>query len=202
MKSKLDLAKFDPRRLAYFEKENYVAYYRRRWPRLLVVSISMVKEAYQLSLPQAIYGAYLVARAEMAAAPFPDNDIPMAEAYMARLFQFLKGMYGLKFDAAETAREEVNWWVVHRRLFAQEQNQDVVLALARSMSAFFGKPADTLMQSAVQRARGILYSDQWVRSGMDGSSPLLKMEEDTLCEGYSLLRNALLAGEEATHGRP
>ena len=200
MKSKLDLAKFDPRRLAYFEKENYVAYYRRRWPRLLVVSISMVKEAYQLSLPQAIYAAYLVARAEMAAAPFPDNDIPLAEAYMARLFHLLKGMYALNFDVAETAREEVNWWVVHRRLFAQEQNQEVIEALAKAMSAFFGKPADTLMDAAVLRARGILYSDQWVRSGMDGSSPLLIMEEDALCEGYSLLRDALLASEEAAHG--
>ena len=144
MKSKIDLAKFDPRRLAYYEKENYVAYYRRRWLRLLVVSISMVREAYQLSLPQAIYGAYLVARAEMAAAPVPDNDIPLAEAYMRRLFSYLKRIYSLPFDVAETARQEVNWWVVHRRLFAQEQNQELVEALAGAMSALFGIPAQAL----------------------------------------------------------
>jgi hypothetical protein len=95
----------------------------------------------------------------------------------------------------------VNWWNVNPRLFAHEQNQEVIEALAKAMSAFFGKPADTLMEAAVQRARGILYSDQWVRSGMDGGSPLLKMEEDALCEGYSLLRDALLAEEEAKHGR-
>ena len=201
MKSKIDLAKFDPRRLAYYEKENYVAYYRRRWPRLLVVSISMVKEAYQLSLPQAIYAAYLVARAEMAAAPFPNNDIPRAEAYMRRLFRFLKEMYALNLDVAQTAQAEVNWWVVHRRMFAQEQNQELIMALADAMSAFFGRSADTLMDAAVERAQGILYSDQWVRSGMDGASPLLKMEEDALCEGYSSLREVLLAGEGAIHGR-
>ncbi len=44
MKSKIDLAKFDPRRLAFYEKENYVAYYRKRWLRLLFVSIAMVWE--------------------------------------------------------------------------------------------------------------------------------------------------------------
>jgi len=193
MKSTIDLAKFDPRRLAFFEKENYVAYYQKRWLRLLVVSISMVKEAYQLSLPQAIYGAYLVARAEMAAAPVPKNDIPRAEAYMGRLFQFLKGIYPVHFDVAETARQEVNWWVVHRRLFAQEQNQELVAALAGSMAAIFNKPADVFQEAALQRAQGILYSDQWVRSGMAANSPLLQLEEDALCSGYSLLRDVLLA---------
>jgi hypothetical protein len=199
MKSKIDLARFDPSRLAYYEKENYMAYYQRRWLRLLVVSISMVKEAYQLSLPQAIYAAYLVARAEMAAAPVPDNDIPQAEAYMGRLFHFLNRIYSLHLDVAETAHQEVNWWVVHRRLFAQEQNQELIEALARAMSAFFGKPTEALMEAALHRARGILYSDQWVRSGMDGSSPLLQLEEDALCSGYSLLRGVLLAEYEGTH---
>ncbi len=193
MKSTIDLAKFEPRRLAFFEKENYVAYYQKRWLRLLVVSISMVKEAYQLPLPEAVYGAYLVARAEMAAAPVPNNDIPRAEAYMSRLFQFLKGIYPVQYDVAETARQEVNWWVVHRRLFAQDQNQELVEALAGAMAAFFSRPADVFREAALQRARGILYSDQWVRSGMATNSPLLKLEEDALCSGYSLLRDVLLA---------
>jgi hypothetical protein len=193
MKSKIDLAKFDPRRLAYYEKENYVAYYRKRWLRLLFVSIAMVKEAYQLSWSQAVYGAYLVARAEMAAAPFPNNDIPRAEAYMRRLFLFLKGIYAFQFDEAATAHQEVNWWVVHRQLFAQENNQEVIAALAGAMSAFLGKPAQVFMQAAEQRARGILYSDQWVRSGMQENSPLLQLEEKALCAGYSRLRDALLA---------
>jgi hypothetical protein len=40
------LAKFDPRKIAYYEKENYVAYYQKRWLRLLRVSVSVVKEIY------------------------------------------------------------------------------------------------------------------------------------------------------------
>ena len=194
MKSKIDLAKFDHRRLAFYEKENYVAYYRKRWLRLLFVSIAMVKEAYQLSLLQAIYAAYLVVRAEMAAAPFPDNDIPGAEAYMRRLFLFLKRIYAFQFDVAAAAHQEVNWWVVHRRLFAQADNQEVIEALAGAMAAFLGKPAQVFLPAAEQQhARGILYSDQWVRSGMDGSSPLLQLEEEALGAGYSRPRDAPLA---------
>ncbi|RPI99446.1 MAG: hypothetical protein EHM39_06515 [Chloroflexi bacterium] len=200
MKTKRELANFDPQRLAFYEKENYVADYRKRWLRLLVVSISMVKEAYQLSLPQAIYGAYLVARAEIAAAPFPDNDIPTAEAYIRRFYLFLKGIYPLHFDVEEAARQEVNWWVVHRRLFAQEQNQELVEAVARSYAVFFGTPVDRLMEAAAERARGMLYSDQWVRGGMEGHSPLLVREEEALRSAYRLLRSAL-AEEEVVHGR-
>jgi hypothetical protein len=183
--------------LAYYEKENYVAYYRKRWLRLLVVSIAMVKEAYQLTLPQAVYAAYLVARAEMAAAPFPNNDIPRAEAYMRRLFLFLKRIYAFPFDVAVAAHEEVNWWVVHRRLFAQEKNPEMIAALAGAMAAFLGKPLEVFREAAVQRAQGILYSDRWVRSGMDGGSPLLQLEEEALCAGYTRLREVLLAEQEA-----
>jgi len=112
---------------------------------------------------------------------------------MRRLFKLLKQIYALQIDPAETAHQEVNWWVVHRRLFAQEQNQELIEALAGAMSAFFGKPKAALIKAAEQRARGILLSDQWVRNGMDEGSPLLVLEEEALCSGYSLLREVLLS---------
>ena len=138
MKSKIDLAKFDPWRLAFYEKEKVL---------------------------------------------------------------FLKRIYAFQFDVAITAHQEVNWWVVHRRLFAQEKNQEMIQALAGAMSAFLGIPAQDFMPAAAQRAQGILYSDQWVRSGMDGSSPLLQLEEEALCAGYSRLRDVLLAEQEAQYDR-
>mgnify|MGYP001585649452 CR=1 FL=1 len=82
MKNKNRLADFDPARLAHYEKENYVAYYQRAWLKLLRASVGMVQEAFSLNVWQAIYAAYLVARAEIAFAPFPNNDIPRAESFM------------------------------------------------------------------------------------------------------------------------
>jgi len=93
MKPDSPLRRFDPRRLAHFEKENYVAYYRKDWLKLLRVSIGMVRESFGLSWPQAAYAAYWVARAEIAFAPFPDNNVPLAEAYMQRFYQFIKNTH-------------------------------------------------------------------------------------------------------------
>ena len=70
---------FDPHKVAHFEKENYVAYYQQGWVKLFRVSVTMLKEAFALSWPQVVYAVYLVAGAEIAAAPFPNNDIPLAE---------------------------------------------------------------------------------------------------------------------------
>ena len=95
---------FDPQKVAYYEKENYVAYYQKDWLKLFRVSVAMVKEAFALSWLQAVYGAYLVARAEIAAAPFPDNDIPLAESYMRRFYQFIRNVHREDFDPAQAAR--------------------------------------------------------------------------------------------------
>src|SRR6266478_4745582 len=43
---------FDPRKVAYYEKENYVAYYQKDWLTLLRVSVGLVKESFALSLWQ------------------------------------------------------------------------------------------------------------------------------------------------------
>ena len=84
---------FDPNKVGYYEKENWVAYYQKRWLRLMSVSVRMVQEAFGLTLLQAIYAAYLVTRAEMAAAPFPINDIPRAERYMQRFYIWVKRIH-------------------------------------------------------------------------------------------------------------
>ena len=57
-----------------------------------------------------MYAAYLVARAEIAFAPFPENDVPKAEAYMRRFYQFIKNIHREDFDVTRAATLEVNWW--------------------------------------------------------------------------------------------
>jgi hypothetical protein len=187
----LDVASFDPVRLARYEKDNYVFYYRRRWLRLLVVSVKMVQEAYQLSLFQAIRGAYLVARAEMAFAPHPNNDVPRATATMRRFYALLQRAHGWRIDLDRAAELELNWWIVHRRLFADEQNQELVDALAALLVHIYGIDPALAGQAAALRARAMLYSDRWVRQGLNPNSPLLAQEEELLCEGCRVLKTAL-----------
>jgi len=181
----------DPRKLAHYEKENYVAYYQKDWLKLLRVSISMVKESFGLSWLQAIYGAYLVARAEIAFAPFPNNDIPRAEAYMRRFYQFIRTVHQEDFDVERAVKLEVNWWSVHRRLFGNPVNQELVDALACLYEEIYGAASEKFKEAAYQRARGMLYSDLWVNEGKPTDSPLLAQEEQALYQGYEALKEAI-----------
>lgn len=185
------LRKFDPRRLAHYEKENYVAYYQKNWPRLLQVSVGMIKEAFGLSPLQAVYGAYLVARGEIAFAPFPENDLPLAQAYMRRFYQFIKQTHHEEFDVERAARLEVDWWIVHRRLFGNPENVELVEALTALYAEAYGVAPDLVRPAAQQRAQGMLYSDLWVNAGKEAGSPLLAQEEEALFHSYVLLKQAI-----------
>jgi hypothetical protein len=181
----------DPRKLAHYEKENYVAYYQKDWLKLVRVSVGMVKEAFGLSWLQAIYGAYLVARAEMAFAPFPNNDIPLTEAYVRRFYQFIKQVHKEDFDVERAVKLEVSWWGIHRRLFGNYESRELVDALACLYEEIYGVESDKFKEAAYYRALGMLYSDLWVNEGKPAESPLLVKEEEALYEGYRALKEAI-----------
>jgi hypothetical protein len=191
MRSNSPMRTFDPRVVARYEKENYVAYYQKDWLKLLRTSVGLVKASFGLTLPQAIYGAYLVARAEIAFAPFPNNDIPLAEEYVRRFYTFIKRVHREDFDAKEAARLEVNWWIVHRKLFGNAENQGLVDALTDAYAIAYSVEKTRVQEAAYHRALGMLYSDRWVNAGQPGNSPLLIQEEEELVEGYAALRAAI-----------
>ena len=191
MKANNPMRNLDPRKLARYEKENYVAYYQKDWLKLLRVSVGMVKESFGLSWLQAIYGAYLIARAEIAFAPFPDNDIPLTEAYVRRFYRFIQRVHGEDFDIEKATKLEVNWWSVHRRLFGNPENQDLVEALKCLYEEVYGAKMEKFREAAYHRAMGMLYSDQWVNEGKPSDSPLLLQEEEALYLGYKALKAAI-----------
>ncbi len=181
----------DARKLAYYEKENYVAYYEKDWLKLLRVSVGMVKESFGLSWLQAVYGAYLVARAEIAFAPFPNNNIPLAEAYVRRFYQFIKDIHREDFDVERAAKLEVHWWGVHRQLFGNVENRELIEALKCLYEEIYGTEAQKFEKAAYHRAMGMLYSDLWVNQGKPAGSPLLVQEEEELYLGYKALKEAI-----------
>ena len=191
MKPDNPIRNLDPRRLAYYEKENYVAYYEKDWLKLLRMSVGMVKEAFGLSWLQAVYGAYLVARAEIDFAPFPENDVPLAIAYVRRFYQFIKNVHQEDFDVEQAAQLEVNWWSIHRKLFGNKENQELVVALTCLYEEIYGAELEKFKEAAYQRAIGMLYSDLWVNEGKPANSPLLVQEEEALYQGYKALKEAI-----------
>jgi hypothetical protein len=185
------MRKFDPRKVAHYEKENYVAYYQKDWLKLLRVSVGMVGEAFALSPWQAIYGAYLIARAEIAFAPFPNNDVPKTEAYVSRFYQFIKNVHHEDFDVARATKLEVNWWIVHRKLFGNAQNQELVDALADLYVETYREDSPKIRGAAQERAMGMLCSDLRANAGKPENSLVLKREEEALYKSYLLLKEAI-----------
>ncbi len=180
--------------MARLETENWEAYYQKRWPRLLQVSVSLVKEAFGLNTWQALQAAYLVGRAEIAAAPFPDNDVPRAEAYMRRFYDLVKRVHHETFDVEQAARLEVRWWVVHRQLFLQADLQPLVEALVDLYAATFRLPRERVRDAALHRAEAMRYSDRWVNDGKTSGDALLAQVEQELVMSYTALRVAVEAG--------
>jgi hypothetical protein len=87
------LRSFDPVRVGRLECDAWVAYYRRQWPRLLLVSVLLVHRAFRLDWPRTLHGAWLVARANQLWAPDPDaltglDTDPLVTA-LARLYAYL-----------------------------------------------------------------------------------------------------------------
>lgn len=191
MKADTALRNFDPAKIARCEKDNYVAYYQKDWLKLLRASIGLVKETFGVSTLQAIYLAYLMARAEIAFAPFPNNDIPKAIEYTHCFYAYIKSIYRLGYDVDDAARLEVNWWSVHRKLFGNPQNQELVEALTDIYALAYGVDRARVRDAANHRAQGMLYSDYWVNQGKQPDSPLLTQEEDELRQGYAALRAAI-----------
>lgn len=186
------LARFDPIKLAEYETVNWVAYYQKKWGTLLGASVGMVREAFSLSLPQGIYAAYLVARAEIAAAPFPDNDMPTAEAYMRRFYQYIKQIHKLDYDVAEAARRDVKWWVVHRELFNSDDKQPLVEALYE-LNLLYGAEPQGARAAAEYRTQAMVYSDDWIKQGKLSGSPLIVQEQKELEKCYVTLKRAINA---------
>lgn len=194
---------FDPHTIAFYEVANYVAYYQKRWPTLLRYTVGLIQQAFGLSLPRAIQGAYLYARAEIAFAPFPNNDPAKTEAYLTRFYRMVKQVHMLShLDERKAAQLDVRWWIIHREQFANADTSLLANALADLLSYAYQTPKEQLQAAAQARADAMLISDRWVRAGKDPNSSLLRDELKAMTHSYVLLKDAILAAHPSAQPTP
>lgn len=193
-RTRRSMRSFDPRRLGAAECDAWVGYYRRRWPTVLSAAVRMVRIGFDLPWPVALYGAFLVLRANQLWAPVPDNDPDGARATMRRFYSLAARTSGERFDVDEAARLEVEWWRVHRHLQrdAPDEDQEVLVdALAALYAHVYGVATDTVRLAAAQRAAAARISDGWVADGRDPQSPALAAERAALVRSYAALLAAV-----------
>src|SRR5262245_33601438 len=190
----MGMRSFDPRRVGELECDAWVAYYQRRWGRLLRTSFGLVRASFGLSWPDTLRGGWWVLRANQRWAPYPDNDPDGARTYMERFYRMVARREGESFDPAEAARRDVEWWRAHRVLQhdrARGEDGELVDALTELYSYVYSVPAESVEAAARERADAMLHSDRWIEDGCDPASPLIGEERAALVRSYGALLEAV-----------
>jgi hypothetical protein len=158
--------RFNPERVAYFEKAGWEAYYARAWLRCLWLLIQLNREMFRMSWWVAIQAALDTVRASMAFAP-ADNDVPKATAHLAAFYAKARHSVGLKPDAETLAVLEMDYWVVHRQLAITRQkeptidnSEPMVQSLTRLHAAIFDQPSELMRPSAQLRTQAAVAVDR------------------------------------------
>jgi hypothetical protein len=186
----MGMRSFDPSRLGGDEATAWVAYYRRQWGTFLRAAIGMVREGFGMPWPKAIYGAWLVLRANQLWAPVT-NDPDGARRCMRRFYQLVAGTHDESFDVDEAARLELEWWRAHRELSGAADLSELVQALAALYAHIYGVLETDVLDAATGRAEAMRISDQWVTDGCDPTSPAIEQERAELVRGYTALQKAV-----------
>ena len=189
------LRSFDPIRIADLEYEVWVGYYLRKWPQVLRAYIRLVKMGFGMDWHRTVHGAWLILRANQAWAPYPGNDPDRARGCMRRFYALLRLTYGEPANPAKAAELEVDWWRVHREAQhspdSAEPGEELVESVTRLWCYLYGEPPAAIRLAAVERARAMDLSDQWIREGCQPDSRLLPLEHAALVRCYAALLAAV-----------
>ena len=190
---------FDPYRIADLEYRMWVAYYQRRWTRVLTGLVRLLQLGFGTDWARALRGAWLMLRATRLWAPFPDNDPDGARACMRELYELIRLRYGEPADPARAAVLEIDWWRLHReRQYAPDPadtGDELIQSVIRLYSYLYGVTEASVRPAAVHRVRAMDLSDQWVREGCLPGSPLLPLERAALVRAYAALLAAVHRAE-------
>lgn len=158
--------RFDPNRVAYYEKAGWEAYYNRQWGRVLALMVGLNREQFRMPWWVAVVAAFDTVRAAKAFAPV-EHDLAQATRHLVDYYAKARRYAGIAATAEELATLEMDYWVVHRQLAVRrQQNQadhdiePMVQSLARLHAALFAAPVEAMRPSANARALAAVAVDR------------------------------------------
>ena len=157
--ARVDIRAFDPDEVARLETAMWRSYYDRRRLPLFGQLVALLRGQFQLSPARSLALAFLAARAAAVFQVGRDHaDYQRALPYLERYYAAILAVSEAPFDAAEVARLELDWWVVHR-----EASGELERALAALAAALYRVPAGRLTVHAERRAEAMTLRDQRAR---------------------------------------
>lgn len=185
---------FDPRAVGRLECRAWETYYRRQWLACLVTFVALVRAAFRMSWPRTLAGAWLVLRANMKWAPYPNNDPDAARALMTRFYRLLRASDGASVDPVHAAALEVEWWRAHRagqHGAGPRAHEELVGALCDLYAYMYDADPGAVLAAAELRAEAMDVSDRWADEGCDPAAAALAQERALLVRSYAALLAAV-----------
>ena len=159
---------FEPNRIAHYEVAGWRAYYDRRWPRLLRLTLVLCQEQFGIPFPRSVAAAYHIVRASIAWVPV-EHDLARVTAHLTRFYALAARYAPLDFDPAAAARVEVVYWALNRSLSGDRDDPTLLAALVDLHGAIFGITAAEAAESARCRHRALIALDR-ITDGRDADS--------------------------------
>ena len=183
---------FDPSRVAGLECAAWVAYYQRRWLRLLVAAVGLVRAGLGMSWPRTMRAAWYVLRAIKLWAPLHDNDPRVRRRTCSGSMSWSRSPAASRRirrnrRASRSSGGASTGWLSRRA----GRGDELVDALARLYAFVFGVPEAAVRPAAFHRCQAMEISDQWVAQGSRSDSPLIAWERTVLIRSYKALLAAV-----------
>lgn len=150
--------KFNPEKIAYYEKNGWEAYYDRDWLRAFWLLVQLNREQFHMPLFTALAAATDTVRASIAFAPLANNTAK-ATYFIENFFAKARRSLKISTDAKTLASLEIDYWLVHRQLAIRRQQnhadteiEPMIQALANLHAALFAASPVSMRASAEWRA--------------------------------------------------
>jgi hypothetical protein len=160
--ARVDIRAFDPDEVARLETAMWRSYYDRRRLPLFGQLFALLRSQFHLSPGRSLALAFLAARAAAVFQVGRDRaGYQRALPYLERYYAAILAVSRTPFDAAEAARLELDWWVVHREAAeADGSRSDLERALAALAAELYQLPAERLGVHAGRRAEAMTLRDR------------------------------------------
>ena len=158
--------RFNPDRVAYYEKAGWEAYYNRQWGRVLALMVGLNREQFAMPWWVAIAAAFDTVRAAKAFAPI-DHDLAKATRHLVDYYTKARRYARIAATAEELATLEMDYWVVHRQLAVRRQQdhsaddiEPMIQSIMQLHGAIFGTEPVAMRSSAQARALAAVAVDR------------------------------------------
>jgi hypothetical protein len=159
------LSRFDGHEVGRLETAMWRSYYEHHSVKLFGELVELLRDQYHLPFWRACLGACHAARAAVVFQRGRNrNDYELALPDVVSYYALIRRSSDISFPVEETARLELEWWIVHRER-AHHPPGDLERSLAELQAAVYQRPPGVFAEHANARATAMLLRDSEAEAG-------------------------------------